>query len=111
MFRLYPQERVFMDGRNDLYGTFRDDVYNPILGARPGWREAWERTVEEHDVCCVMVDEGEALAGRLAAEGDWIAPAGGLLDGTPGRDGVVSLFRDTPAHRESLRTALGAEGP
>lgn len=111
MFRLYPQERVFMDGRNDLYGTFRDEVYNPILAARPGWRDAWRRAVDEHDVCCVMVDETDGLAGRLAAEGGWIAPAGGVLDGTPGRDGVISLVRDTPANREALRIAIGAEAP
>jgi hypothetical protein len=31
MFRLYPGERVVMDGRNDLYREFRTDVYNRIL--------------------------------------------------------------------------------
>jgi len=111
MFRLYPQERLFMDGRNDLYGTFRDDVYNPILEARPGWRESWRRVVERYDVECVMVDEADGLARHLRSEGGWIAAGDGVLDGSPGRDGVVTLFRDTPANRAALAAAVGAVVP
>lgn len=93
MFRLYPDEPVFMDGRNDLYGTFRDEVYNPIREARPGWRNAWEEAVARYDVRWLMLDERDPLVGRLAADPTWQRPAGGVVDGTPGVNGVVTLAR------------------
>lgn len=72
MFRLYPEARLYMDGRNDVYGTFRDEVYNPLLRAEPGWRERWRAEVERHDVRWALLDADAPLASALAGEVGWM---------------------------------------
>jgi hypothetical protein len=109
MFRLYPREVAFMDGRNDLYGSFRHEVYNPILGTRPGWRSLWARAIEEYDVRWVLVDESDPLAAALTGDAAWLTAADGapvVLDGRPGRDGVVLMPRNDPGNRKTLLHAL-----
>jgi len=71
MFRLYPQERVFMDGRNDLYGTFREEVYNRILFTEPGWSEVWDDAVARYDLGWVLVDATDPLAFELGRSLLW----------------------------------------
>ena len=98
MFRLYPNEIAFMDGRNDLYRSFRDDVYNPILTSAPGWRALWRQAVADHGVGWVLVDEKETgLVDALRRDPGWSAPAragaSAVTDGSPGRDGIVLLSR------------------
>ncbi len=95
MFRLYPEERVFMDGRNDLYGTFRDAVYNRILHTRPGWRPVWKAAVREHDVGAVMIDAANPLAAALREDPGWVAAGedGAVTDREPGPDEVVLFLR------------------
>lgn len=100
MFRLYPEERVFMDGRNDLYGDYRTEVYVPLLAAEPGWETIWDRETSRHDVGWVLIDETEPLARALAKRSGWLQ--GPITDGTPGRDGVVLFLRDTDANRAAL---------
>jgi len=98
MFRLYPQDVVFMDGRNDLYRSFRDDVYNPILTAGPGWRSLWSEAVREHDIRWVLVDESdesERLAAELRSDPAWQIEDFGSAGGDRG-SGVVLLSRRRP---------------
>lgn len=104
MFSLYPQERVFMDGRNDLYGAFRDEVYNRILDARPGWRGLWEEAVSKFDVGAVVVDESSGLRQALRSDPAWLPFGGpdGVTDGEAGSTGVVLLLRNTPDNRGLL---------
>lgn len=97
MFRLYPRDVAFMDGRNDLYRSFTHEVYNPILKALPGWRDLWSRAVREHDIRWVLIDAREELAKELSADPAWqlenLGPGGGADD--PGA-GVVLLSRRIP---------------
>ena len=91
MFRLYPQERVFMDGRNDLYGTFREEVYNRILFAEPGWSEAWDDAVARYDLGWVLVDATDPLASALARSSRWRRISDEELSDDPrfNADGIV----------------------
>ena len=91
MFRLYPRERVFMDGRNDLYGAFREEVYNRILNAEPGWSEAWDDAVDRYDLGWVLVDATDPLAGELARSPGWRRVPDTELTRDPrfGVDGIV----------------------
>jgi hypothetical protein len=43
IFRLYPRQQVFFDGRSDFYGPELGDEYRALLNAAPGWRQALER--------------------------------------------------------------------
>lgn len=101
MFRMYPEERVFMDGRNDLYGMFRHRVYNPILFAEPGWEARLEDAVSRWDLGWVLVDASDPIAAGLAGRDGWIRGDPPFPDGGP--DAPVALFlRDTGANRERL---------
>ncbi|ANM28948.1 hypothetical protein ABI59_04000 [Acidobacteria bacterium Mor1] len=96
MFRLYPQDRAFMDGRNDIYEMYRDEVYNPILFTQPGWERLWREAVAEHDVCCVLIEERDPLARALAADPEWVVPRRNgvpVIDGTPGAGATAFLVR------------------
>jgi hypothetical protein len=91
MFRLYPQERVFMDGRNDLYGAFRADVFNRILSTAPGWRDAWDDAVTRYDLGWALVDATDPLAAALALSPRWRRVPDESLTGDPrfSADGIV----------------------
>jgi hypothetical protein len=89
MFRMYPRETVFMDGRNDLYGMFRHTVYNPVLRAEPGWEKLWDEAVARFDVRWVLIDSTDPLAERLAGRPDWIRREAGEPDG-----GIVLFLRE-----------------
>lgn len=106
MFRLYPAERVFMDGRNDLYGTFRQTPYNAILGAEPGWERLWDEAVSRYAVGWVLVDRIDPLAAALATRDGWIeVPSAALGAGT---DGMVLFLANTPANRSILASSVPA---
>ena len=43
IFRLYPRQRVFFDGRSDFYGPRVGADYQALLSCGPGWRQALDR--------------------------------------------------------------------
>jgi hypothetical protein len=98
MFRLFPQERVFMDGRNDLYGAFRQDVYNRILFAEPGWSETWDDAVTRYELGWVLVDATDPLALELSRSPWWRRVPDAELSTDPrfGTDGIVLFLHADP---------------
>lgn len=101
MFRMYPEERVFMDGRNDLYGMFRHRVYNPILFAEPGWEARFDEVVSRFGLGWVLVDASDPIAAGLAGREGWIRGDPPFPDGRP--EAPITLFlRDNEANRERL---------
>jgi hypothetical protein len=79
IYRLYPAQRVYFDGRSDFYGEQLGRDYRTLMAATPGWRDVLERNHFEI-----------ALVPR-----DW--PLGTMLDREPGwarvhDDGVSVLF-------------------
>jgi hypothetical protein len=94
MLRLYPAEPVFMDGRNDLYGTFRTETYLPILEAEPGWEPLWRDAVARYRVAWVLIDDADPLAAALDRDAGWRRVSASEL-GRAGRspDGIVLFVR------------------
>jgi hypothetical protein len=43
IFRFYPRQRVFFDGRSDFYGPGIGRDYQTLLGAGPRWRDVLAR--------------------------------------------------------------------
>ena len=43
IFRLYPSQRVFFDGRSDFYGPALGAEYRGLMNAAPGWRGTLDR--------------------------------------------------------------------
>jgi len=96
MFRQYPAERVFMDGRNDLYGAFRARVFDPILSCAPGWEALWADARARYDVRWVLIDGAEPLAAALDRDPAWRRVADEELRGDDrfGPDGIVLFLED-----------------
>ena len=93
IFRLYPRQRVFFDGRSDFYGPVVGTDYQALLSAGPGWRQALARYGFEMALLPV----------------DW--PLGAVLENDPewrlvDRDSssVLLIRRDAPL-KESRETA------
>lgn len=64
--KLYPQYRVFIDGRTDLYGKLMDNFSDTARG-HGNWREA----LEKYRVRTVVVPPTSGLAGLLRLDGGW----------------------------------------
>ena len=43
IFRLYPRQRVFFDGRSDFYDPAIGSDYQALFAVRPGWHDTLER--------------------------------------------------------------------
>jgi hypothetical protein len=67
IYRLYPKTRVVVDDRHDFYGEDFLRDYVTMIRAERGW----EKFLLEHDVCCILVPQGSALANILELSKDW----------------------------------------
>lgn len=67
IYQLYPQARVFIDGRADPYGDALLERARSIEALRPGWRQA----LDDYEVRLVLVQKNSPLAGALAGDPDW----------------------------------------
>ena len=71
LYALYPQNRVFIDGRVDMYGAEPVRLYDAVRRAQPEWRDI----LQEHSVeICVLETTRKTdapLLNALHAAGDW----------------------------------------
>jgi len=95
MFRLYPEERVMMDGRNDLYRSFRTDVYQPILEGRPGWESLWDDVVRRYRIGWALLDARDPLATHLTQEAEWLPISDEM-------SGIVLFLPNTSSNRHAV---------
>jgi hypothetical protein len=69
IWKLYPQYRVFADGRADLYG---DNLLQSIRTAVQ-LRHGWQETLDSWDVQTILVPPSSALAQALLIDPHWSA--------------------------------------
>jgi hypothetical protein len=67
IYGFWPDVRVFVDDRTDVYGAFVADDYVPVLTARPGWRDVFAR----YDIDSAVVAAATPCAALLRAAPDW----------------------------------------
>lgn len=68
IWRLYPETRVFVDGRADVYGdAFIEEVY---LKAYRGGAD-WRAPLDQYDVRIVLVEPTAPLTVQLSREAEW----------------------------------------
>ena len=67
IYKLYPQYRVFVDGRADLYGDDLLRQFQTAVQLRTGWREVLDRW----NVGSVLLPPYCALAQALVLDPDW----------------------------------------
>ncbi len=67
IWRLYPDQKVFIDGRADVYGEAFIDRYLQVYQLREGWEEA----LKAYGVNVVIIDNGSSLATVLNERTAW----------------------------------------
>jgi hypothetical protein len=67
IWRLFPDHRVFVDGRAAMYGDPFLLAYLDLTSAAPGWEE----TLASQDVCTALVQIEEPLSSAMARSRDW----------------------------------------
>lgn len=92
VFRHYPQQRVFFDGRTDYYGRRMSEEYLGLVNGAPGWRASLDR----YAVNAVMINTASPLSQSLAGDQDWQ-----LID----TQDAVALYR-----RQSNSSDVKSEG-
>ena len=85
IWRLYPERKVFIDGRADVYGDAFIDEYLQVYQLREAWREP----LDAHDVSLAIVDKGSPLATMLSECGGWLQAYG---------DSQAVIFRRQESH-------------
>jgi hypothetical protein len=98
IYRLYPDVRVFWDGRADFYGTPYNLAAIDALKGRPGW----DKTLAENRITAVLVPVDQPLASLLAQSKDWHVAY---------RDQVAILFQLSPVIRTSQEIGKAVETP
>jgi len=67
-WRLYPEHKVFIDGRADVYGDRFIEEYLQVYQLSESWREP----LDTHNVSLVIIDKGSPLATTLSACAGWL---------------------------------------
>ena len=67
VYRHYPRQQVFFDGRTDYYGQRRSEEYLALVNGGPGWR----KSLEKYGVDTVMMSTASPLTQSLAVDSAW----------------------------------------
>jgi hypothetical protein len=67
IYRYYPHQRVFFDGRSDFYGAAVGDPYLRLVHGSHDWR----KLLEQNNIEVVLAPPGWALASLLKEDRDW----------------------------------------
>ena len=94
IYRLYPQTKVFVDGRFDLYGEAFTKKYISLLNGNYGWEE----TLSRYGVDTVLLRVDTPLAGTLKESRRWRP----VYD-----DGMAIVFRSEAALAQNATAASG----
>jgi hypothetical protein len=87
IYALWPQYRVFADGRSDMYGEERLKAYFKVERIEPGWREI----LNQYEINWIIHESNSMLSTVLLEKKDW------ALIYT---DNVANIFmRNTPGNR------------
>jgi hypothetical protein len=86
IYRLYPKNRVFVDGRSDFYGRQFGERYLDVLHVK----HDWERILGGFGIDTILLPAGASLAGALKESTRWRV----VYD-----DGVTLVFRPGPGSR------------
>jgi hypothetical protein len=100
IYRLYPEHKVFVDGRSDFYGNDFEDKYIDVLNVKYGW----EKTLSGFGVDTILMPPNAALSGALKESTRWRL----VYD-----DGIALVFRSasrTVGVQVSAANGGGGEG-
>ena len=67
IWKLYPSQKVFVDGRSDFYGDDFEEKYIDILNVNDGW----EKTLAQFGVDTILMPPNTPLTGALKVSSHW----------------------------------------
>jgi hypothetical protein len=67
IYKLYPRNLVFIDGRLDPYWRLLAGDYSNMISARPGWREL----LDDHGISVALLRPSDALCAQLSQDPAW----------------------------------------
>lgn len=67
IWRLYPEQKVYIDGRADVYG----DAYIEEYLDAYRMREDWQEPLQKYEVNILLIDRNSPLANHLQADPGW----------------------------------------
>ncbi|MGA2436374.1 MAG: hypothetical protein ABSG25_13945 [Bryobacteraceae bacterium] len=82
IYRLYPQTKVFVDGRSDFYGSEFDKRFMDVMDGN----YKWKRILQKYDIRAVLLPVDASLASTLKESSLWRP----VYD-----DGIAIVFRNT----------------
>ncbi len=94
LYRYYPNQRVFFDGRSDFYGERLGREFLRVLNGHYDWAIL----LKKHKIDTVMLPPGVALASLLKSSPDWrlVADSGHevlfVLKGSPPENAALALM-------------------
>ena len=88
IYRIYPQDRVVLDDRHDLYGDEFFKEYLKVVLVQPGWGKVLDRL----EVSWVLVPGSSSLANMLRLTSQWTIAH---------EDGTAVLFQRAPSSSAS----------
>lgn len=97
IYRLYPETKVFMDGRSDFYGSAFNKDYLDILQVNTGW----DKTLARFNVDTILMPCGSSLTGALKESARWRV----VYD-----DGVAVVFRSMQKNAGKTNSITAGEG-
>ena len=80
LFRLWPENLVFIDGQTDFYGEELTREYEKVITLQPGWMDV----LDQYGVGWVLMPTDSQLASFLETDPGWLVLY---------RDGTASLIR------------------
>ena len=98
IFRLYPQQRVFFDGRSDFFGAAIGSDYRKLLGCEKSWRELLDR----YQFDMALLPRDWALNAALEREPGWRQVYGDPL--------AVLYARDAARAQTSIEQPMAGGG-
>jgi len=67
IYSAYPQYKVFVDGRLDMYGSDRIKEYYKVINFKPGWEEI----IEKYSIKWIIFDADSTLSRFLKEKKEW----------------------------------------
>jgi len=67
IWRLYPDYRIYIDGRADVYGDKLVEEFLEVRDGKPNWRGP----LENHGIRTVLIKPDAALASLLREDSRW----------------------------------------
>jgi len=67
IYSAWPDYKVFIDGRSDMYGTERMKEYFKVTGIETGW----DKVLEKYDINWIIYNADSTLSNFLLQRDDW----------------------------------------